>query len=99
MPGATEIDGLIAARLAEGWSLERLDRPMRAILRAGAYELVARADVPVARSSPNMSTSPTPFTTSARAASSTACSTPIAKEAAAARGRRLSARSAKSSSG
>jgi N utilization substance protein B len=43
-----EIDGLIAARLAEGWSLERLDRPMRAILRAGAYELVARADVPVA---------------------------------------------------
>src|SRR6476659_8369113 len=43
-----EIDGLISARLAEGWSLERLDRPMRAILRAGAYELVARADVPVA---------------------------------------------------
>jgi N utilization substance protein B len=43
-----EIDGLIGARLAEGWSLERLDRPMRAILRAGAYELVARPDVPVA---------------------------------------------------
>jgi N utilization substance protein B len=43
-----EIDGLISARLAEGWSLERLDRPMRAILRAGAYELVARPDVPVA---------------------------------------------------
>src|SRR5690349_20498650 len=42
-----EIDALIAARLAEGWSLERLDRPMRAILRAGAYELIARADVPV----------------------------------------------------
>ena len=36
------------ARLAEGWSLERLDKPMRAILRAGAYELLARADVPVA---------------------------------------------------
>ena len=47
MPGATEIDALIAERLAEGWSLERLDRPMRAILRAGAYELIARADVPV----------------------------------------------------
>jgi N utilization substance protein B len=31
-----EIDGLIAARLAEGWTLERLDRPMRAILRAGS---------------------------------------------------------------
>ena len=43
-----EIDALISQRLAEGWSLERLDRPMRAILRAGAYELIARADVPVA---------------------------------------------------
>jgi N utilization substance protein B len=43
-----EIDALIAARLAEGWSLERLDRPMRAILRAGAYELIARRDVPKA---------------------------------------------------
>ncbi len=42
-----EIDGLIAARLAQGWTLERLDRPMRAILRAGAYELIARPDVPV----------------------------------------------------
>jgi N utilization substance protein B len=41
-----EIDGLIQSRLAKGWSLERLDRPMLAILRAGAYELVARADVP-----------------------------------------------------
>jgi transcription antitermination protein NusB len=44
----SEIDGLIAGRLAEGWTLERLDRPMRAILRAGAYELIARPDVPVA---------------------------------------------------
>jgi N utilization substance protein B len=43
-----EIDQLIGERLAEGWTLERLDRPMRAILRAGAYELIARADVPVA---------------------------------------------------
>jgi len=42
-----EIDALIGARLAEGWSLERLDRAMRAILRAGAYELIARPDVPV----------------------------------------------------
>jgi N utilization substance protein B len=42
-----EIDALIAARLAQGWTLERLDRPMRAILRAGAYELIARSDVPV----------------------------------------------------
>src|SRR6476661_7059019 len=43
-----ELDVLISGRLAEGWTLERLDRPMRAILRAGAYELVARADVPAA---------------------------------------------------
>ena len=42
-----EIDALISSRLAEGWTLERLDRPMRAILRAGAYEIVARPDVPV----------------------------------------------------
>ena len=43
-----ELDALIASRLAKGWSLERLDKPMRQILRAGAYELVARPDVPVA---------------------------------------------------
>ncbi len=43
----SEIDQAIAGKLAEGWSLERLDRPMRAILRAGAYELLARKDVPV----------------------------------------------------
>jgi N utilization substance protein B len=42
-----DIDKAISANLASGWSLERLDRPMRAILRAGAYELIARADVPV----------------------------------------------------
>ncbi|HEY0627266.1 MAG TPA: transcription antitermination factor NusB [Allosphingosinicella sp.] len=41
-----ELDGLIAAKLAKNWSLERLDRPMKAILRAGAYELAARIDVP-----------------------------------------------------
>jgi len=41
-----EIDGLIAARLASGWTLERLDRTMLQILRAGSYELLARADVP-----------------------------------------------------
>ena len=43
-----EIDRLITDRLAEGWSLNRLDRPMRAILRAGTYELIARPDVPAA---------------------------------------------------
>ena len=40
-----EIDALIASKLARDWSLSRLDRPMRQILRAGAYELVARVDV------------------------------------------------------
>lgn len=43
-----EIDALIVGKLAKGWSLERLDRPMRAILRAGTYELIARPDVPAA---------------------------------------------------
>jgi transcription antitermination protein NusB len=43
----SEIDEAIAGKLAEGWSLDRLDRPMRAILRAGTYELLARKDVPV----------------------------------------------------
>ena len=43
-----EIDALIAANLADGWSLARLDKPMKAILRAGAYELIARPDVPAA---------------------------------------------------
>lgn len=41
-----EIDALIAQRLATGWALERLDKPMRQILRAGTYELLARIDVP-----------------------------------------------------
>jgi len=43
-----EIDELIAARLADGWTLARLDKPMKALLRVGAYELLARRDVPVA---------------------------------------------------
>jgi N utilization substance protein B len=41
-----EIDGLIAGKLATGWSLARLDRTMLQILRTGAYELLARPDVP-----------------------------------------------------
>lgn len=43
-----EIDGLIASKLVTGWKLERLDRTMLQILRAGTYELLARADVPTA---------------------------------------------------
>ena len=45
---AEEIDALIVGKLASGWSLERLDKPMKAILRAGTWELIARADVPKA---------------------------------------------------
>lgn len=41
-----EIDGVIASKLNAQWSLERLDKPMKAILRVGTYELLARADVP-----------------------------------------------------
>ena len=43
-----EIDALIAAKLADGWKLERLDKTMLQVLRAGTYELLARADVPTA---------------------------------------------------
>lgn len=41
-----EIDGLIVGKLSAEWKIERLDRPMRALLRAGTYELIARPDVP-----------------------------------------------------
>lgn len=40
------VDAAIAKRLAENWRLERLDATVRAILRAGAYELAFRSDVP-----------------------------------------------------
>jgi N utilization substance protein B len=40
------IDQAIAKRLAEGWRLERIDATLRAILRAGAWELTRRPDVP-----------------------------------------------------
>ena len=43
-----EIDGLLAGKLAAGWKLERLDKTMLQVLRAGTYELLARADVPTA---------------------------------------------------
>lgn len=43
-----EIDTLLASKLAEGWSLARLDRTMLQILRAGVYELLARPDVATA---------------------------------------------------
>jgi len=44
---AEEIDALLGQRLAAGWSLERLDKTLLQVLRAGTYELLARPDVPV----------------------------------------------------
>jgi N utilization substance protein B len=41
-----EIDAAIARKLAANWRLERIDATVRAILRAGAYELAHRGDVP-----------------------------------------------------
>lgn len=43
-----EIDALVAGKLASGWTLTRLDKAMLQVLRAGTYELLARADVPAA---------------------------------------------------
>ena len=43
-----EVDAAVEGKLAEGWSLKRLDRTMLQILRCGAYELIARPDVPTA---------------------------------------------------
>ena len=43
-----EIDGLLVGKLADGWTIARLDKTMLQILRAGAYELLARVDVPTA---------------------------------------------------
>lgn len=41
-----EIDRSIASTLAPGWTLARIDSILRALLRAAAYELLARRDVP-----------------------------------------------------
>ena len=41
-----EVDAAVARRLAQNWRLERIDATVRAILRAGAYELAHRSDVP-----------------------------------------------------
>ena len=41
-----DIDPMIDHQLAEGWRLVRVDSILRAILRAGAFELMERSDVP-----------------------------------------------------
>src|SRR5215218_5742161 len=50
LPGVVEnqrpIDQRIDAALAAGWPLTRIEAVLRAILRAGAFELMFRRDVP-----------------------------------------------------
>jgi N utilization substance protein B len=41
-----ELDPVIDGQLAAGWSLVRVDAILRAILRAGAFELADETDVP-----------------------------------------------------
>lgn len=41
-----ELDALVTSFLGAGWTLQRLDRLMLQILRCGAYEMLARPDVP-----------------------------------------------------
>lgn len=42
-----QIDPLIDEVLASGWPLKRIEMVLRALLRAGCYELMARRDIPV----------------------------------------------------
>jgi transcription antitermination protein NusB len=41
-----QIDPAIDAALAKGWPVNRIDATLRAILRAGAFELLRRQDIP-----------------------------------------------------
>jgi len=41
-----DVDGIVASVLPPDWPLARLESVLRAILRAGTYELLARSDVP-----------------------------------------------------
>jgi N utilization substance protein B len=43
----TKIDPVIRSSLQEDWPLSRLDSTLRAILRAGTFEILERKDVPV----------------------------------------------------
>jgi N utilization substance protein B len=44
---AGELDPMIEAMLAEGWTLARCGYLLRACLRAGTFELAARPEVPI----------------------------------------------------
>ena len=41
-----DIDALIVGALAEGWTVQRLELLLRAVLRVGTYELMARPETP-----------------------------------------------------
>ncbi|MEX0589591.1 MAG: transcription antitermination factor NusB [Xanthobacteraceae bacterium] len=41
-----ELDPIVDDALAKGWPLRRVETVLRAVLRAGAYELLHRRDVP-----------------------------------------------------
>lgn len=41
-----EIDKALAGSLNPGWTLDRIDSTLRALLRAAAFEILARDDVP-----------------------------------------------------
>jgi N utilization substance protein B len=41
-----DIDALIVGALAEGWTIERLELLLRAVLRVGTFELMARPETP-----------------------------------------------------
>ena len=69
------LDPLIDEALQSGWPLKRIEAVLRAVLRAGAYELEHRRDVPARVVVSNMSMSPPPLSTATRPAWSTPCST------------------------
>ena len=46
--GQKQLDPLIDTHLASSWRLNRIDSTLRAILRAGAYELTTRTEIPPA---------------------------------------------------
>lgn len=43
---AEELDEILGAAITERWTVARLDPVLRAMLRAGVYELFAREDIP-----------------------------------------------------
>ncbi len=47
LAGQGEIDRLIDNALEQSWPLRRVEAVLRATLRAGAYELIERKDIPV----------------------------------------------------